>query len=216
MGASTPTARESALGFTEGVRSGWLTSDLIAWSEEHLVQPERLVLAQPGPLQRVREHDLGIVPLQSTSPQGVAKVRSSTNSAVPQFLEVSRQHVLLALRASIETGQLAFANAAVFSSRVLRQRGVDGRTNWCVRLTDDVPLSDQVLALFAADALEHPSDYESDLSVCDACGAVSLNPARSGSRRGCSTHPFGRCDSQRLRSLMPEYGQPARGRATNA
>jgi hypothetical protein len=216
MGPSAPTARESALGFTEGVRSGWLTSDLIAWSQEHLVRPERLVLCNTSPLRCVREHDLGIVSLEPTSARNLAKARAANSSHVPQLLEVSRHRVLLALRAVVHTGQVAFANAALLSSRVLRERGADGRASWRVRLSEDTPLSDQVLALFAADALEHPSDYDSDLAVCDACGAVSLNPTRSATRRGCSAHPFGACDSQRTRSLTPAYGRLARGRPTNA
>ncbi|MBI5535556.1 MAG: hypothetical protein HY898_22690 [Deltaproteobacteria bacterium] len=206
METSAPTARESALGFTEGVRCGWLTSDLIAWCEEHLVRTERLLLSHPGPLQRVCEHEVGVVTLQPSSPEARAKARRTTNSAVPRILEGSRHRVLQALRTAIDTDQVAFVHAALLASTVVRIKRADGLAAWRVRLTEDIALSDQVLALFALDALEHPSDYANELAVCDACGAVSLSPARLGSRHGCTRHPFGSCDTPRSRSGTPPHG----------
>jgi hypothetical protein len=211
METSAPTARESALGFTEGVRGGWLTSDLVAWTEEHLVRTERLLLSHPGPLQRVCEHELGVLTLQPTSPEARAKARRTTNSAVPRILEGSRLRVLRALRTAIDTGQVAFAHAALLASTVVRTKGADGRPGWRVRLTEDIALSDQVLALFAQDALENPQEYSNDLAVCDACGAVSLTPARTGSRHGCVRHPFGSCDTPKSRSGTPPRGLIALG-----
>jgi len=215
MGPSQPTTRESALGFTEGVRSGWLTSDLVAWTHEHLVRTERLALGPSGVLQWLREHDLGAVAVHKDSSAAARSTRAVPASAVPKLLEASRQRVLQALRAAITTDQVAFAHAALFAGRVLRDRGRDGRTIWRVRLKEDTALSDQVLALFAADALEYPAAYERDLAVCDVCGAVTLAALRSGSRRGCQGHPFGASDGQRDHSMTPPFGTPLRGRTTS-
>jgi hypothetical protein len=52
------------------------------------------------------------------------------------------------------------------------------------------------LALFAADALANPNQYETDLCVCEVCGAVSF-ASHSSSRRGCAIHPFGGTDGNK-------------------
>jgi hypothetical protein len=208
MESSTPTARQSALAFTEGVRAGWLTSDLVAWVEEHLVRTERLVLGH-GPLNAVTEHGWGVLPLQSARVSGSKPARCITASQVPQLLDASRHKVVQALRAAIDARETAFVNAALFASRVVRVRAPDGQPRWSVRLVEGCALSDQVLALFAADALEQPSAYETDLAVCDACGAVTLVPTATGSRRGCPAHPFGGAELHRSKTPAPaSMGRP--------
>lgn len=97
---------------------------------------------------------------------------------------------------------------AIYLDRVERVRGTDGKSVWRVKLEEETPLSDMVLALFAADALESPQDYDQDLAVCEACGAVSITPMRPGSRRGCVVHPFGSADQPRRhrKSVFPAVG----------
>jgi len=191
-----------------------LISDLISWIELHLVRTERLVLGRSGAPQCVREHDVGVVRLEPVSLEKGSKFRIASPSQVQHLLGVSRERVLTALCAAIENREMAFANGALFGSRVIRDKGADGRAMWRVRLTEEMALSDQVLALFGADALEHPLVYENDLAVCEMCGAVSLNPTRPGSRRGCASHPFGGCDSQKSRVATPPYGFSLRGRTS--
>lgn len=194
-----PTVRQSALAFTEGVRTGWLTSDLVAWAQEHLVAPRRVALGVSGKLQSVQEHGFGLVVLHV--PKDPRKLRTTTSSQVPQLVEAARQRVLQALRQAIEKRELDFVNAALFDGRVVRAKTPEGKQGWEVHLREDMMLSDQVLALFAADALEHPQHYEQELAVCDACGAVSL--AAGKSRRGCSSHPFGTTQADRGRTPTP-------------
>ena len=107
-------------------------------------------------------------------------------------------------------GRGAFVNAAIYAGRVARLRPQnESRAAWVVQLTEDVALSDQVLSLFAADALEHPSDYEMELSVCDVCGAVSLSASSAGvaSRRGLPNPSI----RHQRRASLAHHGCGARG-----
>lgn len=189
-----PVPRDSALAFTEGVRGGWIASDLRAWINDHLIVPGRLALRRSHSL-RVLEPGVGVVTLDagrlppSATPTELAILTVALVTA-------ARERVIKALRASVESGQSSYINAALYTGRVSRERGADGRSSWYVFVTDDIALSDQVLALFAADALTNPAQYESELCVCDECGSVSFVPA-SGSRRGCPIHPFGSYEAGR-------------------
>ena len=108
-------------------------------------------------------------------------------------MATARDRIVDALRLTVRSGETAFVNAALYAGRVSRERGADGRSYWFVYLSEDDALSDQVLALFAADALTYPADYEHEIAVCDACGAISFGEA-SASRRGCAAHPYGSLD----------------------
>jgi hypothetical protein len=207
-----PTVRQSALAFTEGVRLGWLTSDLMAWADEHLLATSRLDLGRLGGLQCVREPGFGLVALQLAKSKEPRKLRSTTASQIPQLLESARQRVLQALDAAIDRGHADFVNAALYSSHVVRAKTDDGRHVWTVRLTEDMSLSDWVLALFAADALEHPADYETDLALCDACGSVTLGLGAHIARRECPSHPFGSLQTDRARTPTPLRVLPVRVR----
>ena len=180
--------RDSALAFTEGVRGGWIASDLQAWITDHLLETKRLV---PRPGQALRVFEPGVGSMTLGDPAGGSTRRSvHAGAPVTALLTAVRERVLKTLSASVESGQTSYVHAALYTGRVSRERGANGRSSWYVFLADDMPLSDQVLALFAADALMNPAEYETDLCVCDVCGAVSFQ-AHSGSRRGCAIHPFG-------------------------
>jgi len=206
-----PDARSSAIAFTEGVRTGWIASDFMVWADINLIRPGRLAVAGSSGLRQLREHDFGTVVLQAPNPARPGRSKSLTLSQVPHVLTLARQRVVDTLRDSVRTGQSAFVHAALYAGRVARCKGEDGRSFWRVALREDTALSDQVLALFAADALEHPTEYESELSVCDTCGAVSISSAGVSSRRACSVHPFGGRES----SVRPAVSIPA-GRAMNS
>lgn len=184
---SSPSLRTSALAFTEGTRTGWIASDLCSWMQEHLIVPERLAV-RDGRVASVREHGVGVVSLAGHTPGRHERVR--TSSQVPVVIAAARDRVIQALRATVRSGETGFVNAALYAGRVSRDRGRDGRSRWFVYVSEEDALSDQVLALFAADALTVPEDYENEIAVCDACGAVSFN-AGTSSRRGCPTHPYG-------------------------
>ena len=182
-----PSPRTSALAFTEGTRTGWIASDLCAWIEEHLIVPERMAV-RDGRVSLVREHGVGAVSLIDKAAGRRERVR--TSSQVPVVIAAARDRVVQALRGTVRSGETGFVNAALYAGRVSRERGSDGCPHWFVYVSEDDALSDQVLALFAADALTSPTDYETEIAVCDACGAVSFGTGTS-SRRGCPTHPYG-------------------------
>jgi len=202
-----PSPRESALKFTEGVRTGWLGSDLIAWADTHLIRNERLLVPE-GRLSYVVEREFGTVVIGPMPANGPIRLRTMTASHIPHLLDVARHNVLHALRAGLDTGERSFVHQAIYLDRVERVRGADNKSFWRVKLEEETPLSDMVLALFAADALERPQDYDQDLAVCEACGAVSITPMRPGSRRGCVVHPFGSADQphRHRKSAFPAVG----------
>lgn len=189
----SPSARASALAFTEGTRTGWIGSDLISWMEEHLVAPRRMVV-QGGRISVIREHGIGPVSLAAKAQQA-RRERVRTASQIPLLIAAARDRIVEALRVTVRSGETTFVNAALYAGRVSRERGPDGVSHWFVYLSEDDALSDQVLALFAADALTFPADYEHEISVCDACGAISFNSG-TASRRGCAAHPYGSLDGK--------------------
>ena len=198
---NSPSPRASALAFTEGARTGWIASDLAAWVDEHLVATRRIDV-QHGRVQTVCERGIGVVGLSSV-PQQVRKERVRTASQVPLLIAAARDRVINDLRVTVRSGETGFVNAALYAGRVSRERGADGQSHWFVYLSEDDALSDQVLALFAADALTCPAAYEHDIVVCEARGAVSFNPSPP-SRRGCEAHPYGSLDGKPTERDTPQ------------
>jgi hypothetical protein len=187
QGQTPPTPRESALVFAEGARSGWIASDLIAWMNEHLIAPKRLD-TRDGRVHQVVEHGCPTIVFNGATPITPA-IRTQTASQVPSLVASARERVIHALRATVRTGETSFVNTALYAGRVARERGPLSKPHWHDYVTEDDALSDQVLALFAADALTHPVDYERNIAVCDVCGAIVFS--QSPSRHGCEAHPFG-------------------------
>lgn len=197
---AVPSARDSALAFTEGARTGWIGSDLRAWIQEHLVSPQRIAV-QGDQVHIVREPGIGAVSLTGYVPGRRERVR--TASQIPALIAITRHRVVEALRVTVRSGETSFVNAALYAGRVSRERGAGGRSQWFVYVSEQDALSDQVLALFAVDALTFPADYEQDIAVCETCGAVSFH-AEGVSRRGCPSHPYGSLDGN------PESGRQPR------
>ncbi|MCL2822517.1 MAG: hypothetical protein FWD57_00860 [Polyangiaceae bacterium] len=191
--STTPNPRDSALAFTEGSKSGWITSDLVAWINDHLIVPGRFHMCEGSNL-RVFEHGLGELTIDKPL-TGSRQIRSRTTSRVPLFVATARDRIIQVLRATARTGETGFVNAALYAGRVARERRPDGRAEWQTRVSEDDALSDQVLALFAADALTLPSDYELGITVCDVCGDVSFRSG-PGARNGCVYHPYGSLDGK--------------------
>lgn len=187
-------ARNSALTFTEGVRCGWLTSDFLAWTREHLVSQGRLLLPFGTTLPSVREPGFGTIRLSDHASVLSSAGRIAELCEMPALLAFARDRVIEQLRAVVATGQSRFVQAAIYGERITRARGVAGRSHWRANLVESTALSDQVLALFAVDALENPSDYEQDFAVCDACGTVSFSQNLICAR-GCPAHPYGTIDT---------------------
>jgi hypothetical protein len=98
-------------------------------------------------------------------------------------IALARWQVILAMRGLLSTpADDRFLNAAIFSGRVVRDRGV-----WRVETREGDTLSDVVLSLFAADILANREFHEQKLCVCDVCGRLSYHPALT-TRAGCPDH----------------------------
>ena len=196
-----PSPRLSALAFTDGSKAGWVSSDLANWTREHLIAPGRLHVCDVS-VHKVFEHGFSNLSVQR-SRSGAHALNVRTTSEVPTLVAAARDRVLQALRTTVRTGETGFVNAALYEGRVSRERGPDGKCLWRPFVSENDALSDQVLALFAADALCFPSDYERCIAVCDMCGTVSfLHNALS--RHGCASHPYGSFDGK------PADSTPAR------
>jgi len=195
-----PTPRESALAFTDGSKAGWITSDLVTWMQHHLIAPGRFHTSD-GDTQNVFEHGFGCLTV-NRSLSGAHAFHSRKTSEVPGLVATARDRILHVLRVTVRTGETGFVNAALYEGRVSRERGTKGKSVWHACVSENDALSDQVLALFAADALTNPSDYESGIAVCDVCGVVSfLNGAVS--RYGCASHPYGSFDGKPSDIVQP-------------
>lgn len=161
----------AGLSFVEGA-GGWSRDDLGRWFQTY-----SSALGRDTAPPAVWESAAGGPPLPLDGPT------STRPAQLPRVLAMARWQVILTLR-----GLLAnppddrFLHAAIFSGRVRRGQG-----NWLVVPREDDPLSQVVLALFAADILTYREFHEQNLCVCDVCGRISYDP-RATTRAGCADH----------------------------
>lgn len=180
--------RTSALTFLDGALEGWGVHQLVTWADQCLIRPGRLMTRHPFPRIILREPRLGVLsfglPAMNDAPSGYL-----SHARAPDLVKLARQKVVAGLEGMIgPSSDDAFVRAALFDGRVTRNRRWDGQNGWSVMLTEKHALSDQVLALLAADLLDHREDYEQNLVICATCDRVDIWPDRL-SRRGCSDHP---------------------------
>jgi hypothetical protein len=102
----------------------------------------------------------------------------------------ARARVLAALRGLLaEPSDDSFVQAALDAGRVRRATNGEERDRWSVRLTPLAAMSEQVLALFAADLLEDRAAYDEALTVCDLCEVVGFDAeGLDVPRRRCTWH----------------------------
>lgn len=81
-----------------------------------------------------------------------------------------------------------FLSAAIYGGRVGRV-SVDRDSGWRPSLVGNERLSDIVLALFAADVLQHREEYDQQLCVCEICGHLSFD-REAECRTRCVEHPI--------------------------
>jgi hypothetical protein len=99
----------------------------------------------------------------------------------------AQEKVVTALRGLLATPEDdSFVRGAIYSDRVERV-SERGAARWAARLRGDEALSDAILALFAADLLEHRASYEGRLAICDQCNRVTFSDQRLR-RRECHEH----------------------------
>ncbi|MBI5533142.1 MAG: hypothetical protein HY898_10525 [Deltaproteobacteria bacterium] len=181
--------RSAALAFMRGTKAPWGTAELLEWINEHLLRPDRITLAPGSRVLEVFEPDAGTLSLECNSfPPG----RVAPLPAARPVIALARERVLQRLRAMVEHGHMSFVHAALYQQRLVRCKSPStGSQVWCVRFKEDTCLSDQILALFAADAMESPDDYEHRFGVCRICDEVHFQATVDVLRVGCEAHPLG-------------------------
>jgi len=185
-----PTLRVSALACL-GVRT---LSDAVGWTMEALVRPGFLA-PWGGDIPFFFEDGAGLVWSEphrralddDAMPEIVARLWDLKEPVLDAadfglVLGVARARVLGALRGLLTTPPNdGFVHAALYTGRVVRVAPADesdsATKGWTVRLTPTLSLSEQVLALFAADMLENRADYYDALTVCDLCDLVAFDAA---------------------------------------
>jgi hypothetical protein len=169
--------RASALNFVNGARSRWSMDELLTWMDQSLIRTFRE--AGVGIIANGRPNDVdggaGFLP----------------HDRANDLIRTAHQKVVATLSAYIgPSADDRFVQAAIYAGRVTRGVSSDGVRKWHVLLSETVNLSEQVLAIFAADILQHPDDYQESLVVCEACGGVLFWPRRL-TKNGCPDHPQG-------------------------
>jgi hypothetical protein len=170
-------ARAIACRFVKGSPT-WLAADLTNLWRELVVQG---YVVREGPASGrflVRERSASI----RLGALGV--VEPTDERVIRELLDTSRERVVDALRHLLLADDDTFVHRALYRGTIIRENGA-----WQPRIREDDALSDWMLALFAADVVEHRCEYDDRLSVCDQCGGVELGGGVD--RRHCAQHRGG-------------------------
>jgi hypothetical protein len=197
---SAPAYRATALAWL-AARGTWRLSDAIGWLVEHLVAPGFLAPWRDEDAPFLWEQRHGVVlsgpPHESFAPSvigndfdpdessGAASEPIVRATEFPRVLEAAHARVRAELRGLFaHPPRDTFVHAALYARRVVRENG-----RWTVRLTCEASMSDQVLALLAADLLRDRAPYDEELVVCEVCPYVGFEPACTWRERTeCSRH----------------------------
>lgn len=161
--------RTAALAFMNGVSNGWYQGDFTDWHARDLRASGRLrPPCHEGPVDFI-EPGVGRVSLVDDLSDLPLRARLETMARL--FLGVVSAHtrVLTALRGLVASHRVDFVQNAYHAGRLVRTRQELG---WYVALGPDDALSECVLALFAADYLNHSEDYLHGMGVCRHCGRI--------------------------------------------
>lgn len=187
--ASVPVQRASAMAWLDV----WSLSDAVGWAKAALVRPGFLSPWRGEAVPFFFEDGAGFVWAgtrhgeldDDEMPDVVARLwdRPEPVLGAADFgvlIRAARQRVLDELRALIANPPNdGFVLAALDAGRVVQSAvgGQDGSAKgpWVVRVTAMHSLSEQVLALFAADLLENRADYYEALTVCGLCEHVAFD-----------------------------------------
>jgi hypothetical protein len=214
-GAPPLRAREAALAFMDGTRTGWRATHLSTWCKKLKDGGHLTPWDAPGGKLLVTEGNVR----QELSLDGSVAVLDLPSTK--QLITTARERVLAGIGTLLTTPpDDRFVRAAVYAGRA-RRMTLGGASTWVPVLREGELLSQWVLALFAVDALAHREVYDELLGVCEMCGAVSLRVA--GQRRRChqhaGNHPSGRIPLRLGLSPIPADGvlaSFARSRALRA
>ena len=152
-------SRAAALTFLRGTGLGWGADDLAAW------------LA--GPYRAATSRSRAVVQVGATAPLGVRQERE-----LERMLLSTREQLLELLITRELWSESGLARRAVASHLVVAVRDSAGTVGYAPVDQPGLPLLERIGALFLADYLTRPRDYE-DLCVCEDCGDVSFSWAPS-------------------------------------
>jgi hypothetical protein len=119
---------------------------------------------------------------------------------IERIVTSARTEILDMLRHIATDGSASFVLRALISGSVIRCEDALGEPAWAPT-NEATRLADRVLSLFAVDYLAQPGDYESALSVCAKCEAVSFD--ESVRRRGQCHHHGTHSLLSRRRNTLP-------------
>jgi hypothetical protein len=121
---------------------------------------------------------------------------------VDRVIRSARTEVLETLQGMANTDNAAnFAFTVLSSGFVVRCEDARRVPGW-VPSPDARRLADRVLSLFAADYMTRPSEYETELSICEQCGTVDFD-AIARLRGICHRHNSGMFAPKSRRSTIP-------------
>lgn len=152
----------------------WGEAELLAFCRALLASGDLEAREPLGGHLRVREGGASL--LLDTSPWSEAPTAAGATSSCRELLVAAVDRVRAALRHFSATPQDdRFLHAALFSGRVQRVPHRVGGPTWEPRLREGEPISEWVLALVAADALEDRDAWDARLEVCVRCGFATLD-----------------------------------------
>jgi hypothetical protein len=155
--------------------------DMQLWISDRMVDPG--LMPMPSSLY---EPGVGTVALHEGAAEAWAEARRARLSRIAA---TARARVSAALFGLIHVPpDDRFLAAAIYGGRVARV-SVDRDSGWRPCLVGNERLSDIVLALFAADVLQHRDDYDQQLCVCEICGHLSFD-REAETRTRCVEHPL--------------------------
>lgn len=162
--------RSAALGFSAGAER-WGKAELAAWLEGSY---RPLTLGMPEITDEA--------PLSRLGPAWAPSIRPPSNVVamldarkVEDVIVRARDAAVGVLRSlTCQSSVADFGSFAIRSGLVHRCIDEAGAPGWAPRAKTRLKLADRVLSVFAADCLARPWDYETLLTVCGDCAAVTL------------------------------------------
>ncbi len=165
--------RASAMAFTQGALLGWSRRELAAWIHIHLIRTGRLVARAQLSTLHVHQFPIGVMQLDNLRPPHFSMFGDDTgDDKVGSFVNAARSEVFTSLARFVERHDDSFVQAAIYAGRLTRCSLETNHRAWRVFIHESTNLSDQVLALFAADMLENRADYDDALVVCRHCSKI--------------------------------------------
>jgi len=180
-------ARNAALAYMGGVTNGWTYRAFQEWYLRHLVVTGRMRPSSSWNRVTLREAGVGNVELVDNLWLLPTRERLVVTARFHLALVAAHTRVLNVLRRFLVTRSIDFVHAALYGGRLERELTTSADAGWLVVLDDRAMLSECVLALFAADYMQHPNDYLRGLGICRICDRIRFSE-RQLFRTLCAAH----------------------------